>query len=254
MFFVLSKTISFLLKPIGILFILTLISFSLKNRTKNKRMTIAFLVILYIFSCPAVINYILKTYEFSTYEIVNAKKYEYGIVLTGGLINESKSLGDNIYLGPQSDRLWQAAELYKAKKINKIIISGGDSFHKIDSLFATENDKSRDFLLKVGVKPDDILQEKRAVNTHENAKFSRQLLPNYNKTVLVITSAYHLKRALACFKKEKLKADWYATSPISSNYNFKLQDLIPSSDTFNDAETIANELIGLLVYKLLGYI
>lgn len=254
MFFVLSKTLAFLLKPIGILFVLAFISLSPKNRTKNKRMTIAFLVILYIFSCPAIINYVLKTYEFSTYEIANAKNYDYGIVLTGGLINESKSLGDNIYLGPQSDRLWQAAELYKAKKINKIIISGGDGFHKIDPLIPTENDKSRDFLLKVGVNPEDIIQEKRAVNTHENAKFSKQLLPNYNKTVLVITSAFHLKRALACFEKEKLKADWYATSPISRNYNFKFQDLIPSSDTFNDAETIANELVGLVVYKFMGYI
>ena len=72
-------------------------------------------------------------YEFSNYEIVNSKNYDYGIVLTGGLINESKSLGDNIHLGPQSDRLWQTAELYKAKKITKIIISGGDGFHKIDS-------------------------------------------------------------------------------------------------------------------------
>ncbi len=254
MFFVLSKTLAFLLKPIGILFIIALFNLSPKNRTKNKRMTIAFLVILYIFSCPAIINYILKMYEFSTYEIVNAKNYDYGIVLTGGLVNESKSLGDNVHLGPQSDRLWQAAELYKAKKINKIIISGGDGFHKFDSLIPTENDKSRDFLIKVGVKPEDIIQEKRAVNTHENAKFSKQVLANYNKNVLVITSAFHLKRALACFEKEKLKADWCATSPISDNYKFKLQDLIPSSDTFNDAETIANELVGLIAYKFMNYI
>ncbi len=254
MFFVLSKTLAFLLKPIGILFILALISLSLKNRTKNKRMTIAFLVILYIFSCPAIINYVIETYEFSTYEVSNAKNYEYGIVLTGGLINESQSLGDNIHLGPESDRLWQAAELYKAKKINKIIISGGDGYHKIDSLIPTENDRSRDFLLKVGVNLEDIIQEKRSVNTHENAKFCKQILSNYNKNVLVITSAFHLKRALACFEKEKLKSDWYATSPISRNYNFNFQDLIPSSNAFNDAETIANELIGLVVYKFMGYI
>ncbi|MCP9746673.1 YdcF family protein [Lacihabitans sp. CS3-21] len=254
MFFVLSKTLAFLLKPIGILFILTLFNLSLKNRTKNKRMTIGFLVILYIFSCPAIINYMLKMYEFPTHEIVNSKNYEFGIVLTGGLINESKSLGDNIHLGPQSDRLWQTAELYKAKKITKIMISGGDGFHKIDPLIPTENDKSRDFLIKVGVNPEDIIQEKKAINTHENAKFSKQLLPNYKKTVLVITSAFHLKRALACFEKEKLKADWYATSPISRNYNFKLQDLIPSSGTLSDAETIANELVGMVVYKFMGYI
>jgi uncharacterized SAM-binding protein YcdF (DUF218 family) len=254
MFFVLSKTFSFLAKPIGILFILGLFSISLKNRTKKKRLAIAFLVILYVFSCPAIVNLAIKAYEFPTYEISETKNYQYGIVLSGGLVNESKSIGDNINLGSQGDRLWQTAELYMAGKISKIIISGGDGFNRIDTRIPTENDKSRDFLLKVGVNPEDIIQEKRAVNTHENAKFCKLILSNYNEKVLVISSAFHLKRAVACFEKEKLKADWYATSPISDRYGFKIQDLVPSSDTFNNAETIVNEVVGLIVYKAMNFI
>jgi uncharacterized SAM-binding protein YcdF (DUF218 family) len=254
MFFVLSKTISFLAKPIGILFVLALFILSLKNHTKKKRMTIAFLVILYIFSSRAILNPLMEVYEFPTHEISKMQNYDYGIVLTGGLINESKSSGENIHLGQQADRLWQTAALYKAKKIKKIIISGGDGFNKSSRLLLTENNKSRDFLVKVGVRGEDIIQERKAVNTHENAIFCKQILPNYNKPVLIITSAFHLKRALACYEKENLKAHGYATSPISDNYPFKLQDLIPSSDTLNDADTLVNELIGLAVYKAMGYI
>lgn len=254
MFFILSKTISFLVKPIGILFILALLSVFLKNRTKKKRITVAFLVILYIFSCPAIIDPLIRTYEFPTQTVSEVKNYTFGVVLTGGLINESKSNDSSIYLGSQGDRLWQAAELYNTKKIKKIIISGGDGFERTEAFFATENDKSRDFLIKIGVKKEDIIQEKMAVNTFENAKFTKQLIANNQNPVLVITSAFHLKRALACFRNQNIKADGFATTPISTNYPFKWQDFIPTANTFKDSDLIANEIIGLVVYKLLGYI
>ncbi len=254
MFFVLSKTISFVLKPLGILFLLAILSLITKNHTKKKRLIGVFLVLLYFFSCPAILNKFIKAYEFPTSQIQNTKKYTYGVLLTGGLINESKSQDSALFLGPQGDRLWQTVELYRAKKIQKIIISGGDGYDRKKENHATENDKAREFLIKTGVYVGDILQEKDAVNTYENAKFTKKLLLPQTEKVLVITSAFHLKRALACFKKQKIYADGFATTPISENYPFKWQDLIPKMDAFKNADILANEIIGLVVYKILGYI
>ncbi len=254
MFFLLSKTISFLLKPLGILFLLAVLSLITKNHTKKKRLTGAFLVLLYFFSCPAIINTIFKSYEFPTSPISSTQNYTYGILLTGGLVNESKSQNDNLFIGPQGDRLWQTVELYRAGKIRKIIISGGDGFERKSKNFATENDKAREFLIKTGVNAKDILQEKDAVNTFENAKFTKKLLPRKTEKVLVITSGFHLKRALACFKKQQINADGFATTPISENYPFKWQDLIPAMDAFKKTDILSNEIIGLAVYKTLGYI
>ena len=254
MFFVLSKTISFLLKPIGILFILAVISLITKNHTKKKRFNGAFLVLLYLFSCPAIINKCIKIYEFPTTQIENTKNYTYGILLTGGLVNESKSQSSAIFLGPQGDRLWQTIELYKAGKIRKVIISGGNGFERKSKNLATENNKAREFLIKTGVDSNDIIQEKEAVNTYENAKFTKSLLSkNYGK-VLIITSGFHLYRALACFNKQNINAEGFATTPISENSPFKWQDLIPAMDAFKNADFLANEIIGLTVYTILGYI
>ena len=254
MFFVLSKTISFLLKPIGILFLMASLSLITKNHTKKKRLTGAFLVLLYFFSCPAIIDPIFKSYEFPTSPISSTKNYTYGILLTGGLVNESKSQYDNLFIGPQGDRLWQTVELYRAGKIRKIIISGGDGFERKNKNFATENDKAKEFLIKTGVNSNDIIQEKEAVNTYENAKFTKNILPKNTDYVLVITSGFHLKRTLACFKKQQINADGFATTPISENYPFKWQDIIPAMGAFRDADILANEIIGLTVYKILGYI
>ncbi|MCP9764415.1 YdcF family protein [Lacihabitans soyangensis] len=254
MLFVLSKTISFVLKPIGILFLLALLSFITKNRTKKKRLNGAFLILLYFFSCPAIINKFIQAYEFPSAKIQNTKNYTYGILLTGGLVNESKSQDSALFLGPQGDRLWQTVELYRANKIKKIIISGGDGYERQSLTFATENDKAREFLLKSGVDAEDILREKDAVNTYENAKFTKKLLPQKTEKVLVITSGFHLKRAIACFKKQNIDADGFATTPISENYPFKWQDFIPTMDAFKNLDILANEMIGLAVYKTLGYI
>lgn len=254
MFFIFSKTIAFLAKPIGILFLLALFTIFFKNHTKRKRTGLLFLVILYIFSCPAIINPIVRAFEIPTRAISQLKSYNYGIVLTGGLINESKSLGENLFLGPQADRLWQAIELYKAQKIRKILITGGDGFDRAKQNRPTENNKAKDFLIKSGVQHEHILQEQNAVNTYENAKFTSKILEKHTDTVLIITSGFHLRRALACFEKLNVSVEGFACSPISDNYDFKWQDLFPSMDALRSSDIIANELIGLATYKLMGYI
>ena len=254
MFFIFSKTIAFLAKPIGVLFLLALFTIFFKNHTKRKRIGLVFLVMLYIFSCPAIINPLVRAFEIPTRAISEVKSYNYGIVLTGGLINESKSLGDNLFLGPQGDRLWQAVELYKAQKIRKIIITGGDGFGRAKPNQPTENHKARDFLIKSGVHAENIIQEQKAVNTYENAKFTSKILGKHTDSVLIITSGFHLRRALACFEKQNVPVEGFACSPISDNYAFKWQDLFPSMDAFRSSDIIANELIGLAMYKLLGYI
>ena len=255
MFFTVSKTISFIAKPLGILFLLALILLFTKNNLTKKRISIAFLIILYVFSCPAIINPIIQTYEFPAKSINSLQIYNYGIVLTGGLINESMSIDSSIHLGSQGDRLWQTAEIYKAGKIKKVIISGGDGYKRMNHNNVTENSKAKDFLIKVGVKATDIIQEDQSVNTHENAKFSKKILKQYNKEkVLIITSAFHLKRALACFKKQNVDVDGFAAAIISENHPFKWQDLIPSQEALRNCEILANEAIGMITYKIFGYI
>lgn len=62
---------------------------------------------------------------------------------------------------------------------------------------ATEASVMRDWLVKSGVNPGHILMDADSFNTQENIRGAQRLLPSDTKKVLIITSDYHLPRAMA---------------------------------------------------------
>ena len=92
--------------------------------------------------------------------------------------------------GDAGDRAFRALELYKAGSAPKIIISGeGDGFF------------IRDRLVLAGVSSNAIVMEPGSRNTKENAEFSIRLLKAQGmRKAIVVTSWYHSRRALACFR------------------------------------------------------
>lgn len=97
-----------------------------------------------------------------------------------------------IVLGGESgDRAFRALEVFKAISPKYLIVSGtGDCF------------LIRDRLLLAGVPKGKLLVEEYSKNTRENALFSIELLRRYQcKKVVIVTSWFHSRRALACFKK-----------------------------------------------------
>ena len=90
-------------------------------------------------------------------------------------------------LGERPER---AAELFKEHAAPRIIVSGfGDC------------EINRRILLKAGVPANAIQLEDRSRTTRENAGFTIQLLRAENvHRVILVTSWYHSRRALACFE------------------------------------------------------
>jgi uncharacterized SAM-binding protein YcdF (DUF218 family) len=101
--------------------------------------------------------------------------------------------------------------LYKLGKIKKILISGGSG-----SLLYPDESESEDlydFCMIAGVRKKDILLENQSRNTHENAIYSLKIIEeeNIEGKVLLITSAFHMRRSIGCFKKEKIQFDSFST-------------------------------------------
>jgi uncharacterized SAM-binding protein YcdF (DUF218 family) len=95
--------------------------------------------------------------------------------------------------GGSHERPELAAELFKEGAAPRIIVSGlGDS---------TIN---RRLLIKAGVPSGVIEMENQSRTTKENAQFVTQWLRKSNsppaKRVIIVTSWYHSRRALACFR------------------------------------------------------
>jgi len=94
-------------------------------------------------------------------------------------------------------------------------------------------------------------------NTHENAVNTATWLKNHHPGArcLLITSACHMRRALGCFKKERVNITPYITNKISGPRKFDFDILLlPQGSALYNWEPLIKEMVGYLVYKLVGYI
>ncbi|MCE0497063.1 MAG: YdcF family protein [Methylacidiphilales bacterium] len=96
-----------------------------------------------------------------------------------------------VVLGGGSDeRPERAVELFKAGAAQKILVSG-----------AGDCELNVAMLEKSGVPASAIMREDRSTNTLENAKLSVPLLHQMGaRRVILVTTWYHSRRALACFE------------------------------------------------------
>ena len=165
MFYIISKILAFLSKPIIWIFILLINALIFK--TKRRKMLYITLFIFYLFTNSFIADKCSRIWETSPILISSLKhKYKYGIVL-GGYSSYNKTI-QHINFNDSGDRLISALELYKLGKIEKIIISGGNGDLINDGMMESEWSKS--FLLNMGVEIEDMLLENSSRNTMENAQ------------------------------------------------------------------------------------
>lgn len=258
MFFALSKIIDFILLPICWIFILLLISYLTKNQKSRKRSLLSILVIITLFSNPWFVNRLYLFYEQPTISLLQNENYTWGIVLGGGMIRPGdEDQSGKINVGETADRFIQPILLYKAGKIKKILITGGNtSIGKIKIDKGHETNDVRQIMIAMGVNPKDIYMETKARNTRENALYSAQLLKNYIKSeeVLLITSAMHMPRSIRCFEQLGFKVKAYPVDKKGSKNDSGLLDLLtPSDHNLSRTSQLIREISGLIIYKIMGY-
>ena len=247
MFFITSKLLAFLSKPIIWIFILLVSSLILK--TKKRTLLIYSISIFWLFSNGFLADKAAKAWETSPKSISSlTHNYKYGIVL-GGYSSYNKEI-QHIDFNDSGDRLISAIELYKLGKIEKIIISGGNG--ELINNGMKESEWSKSFMINMGIKSKDILLENSSRNTMENAKNTAVLIGiDINQKSLLITSAGHMKRAKFCFNKNNFNIDCYPTD--ITNYGITLTFdylFIPNIDALVKWEDLIHEWIGYIVYRI----
>lgn len=175
------------------------------------------------------------------------------IVVLGGILTPPADTGAGINLSAAADRLVYAAQLYKLGKASTILISGG---HSGGNARDAESVHAAALLAGWGVPESAILTETESTDTYENAVYSKLLLDQHGlKSVLLVTSAMHMPRALATFKSAGISA-----TPAPTD--FEAAGSGPSGIIAWTASPAAlevtartlKELIGWLVYRNRGWI
>ena len=111
-------------------------------------------------------------------------------------------------------RVEAAVELYRARKVKKLVMTGG-----VSRDLQSSAGNMQMIAEKMGVPKGDIIQEREAGNTFENIVFSRKFIEN-SPRVVIVSAGFHLARARMMADKQWQGHDIqvYAASFCSEPY------------------------------------
>ena len=172
------------------------------------------------------------------------------VIVLGGALSPPGD-GSPADFGEAADRVVHAFRIFKAGLAPRILISGGNVF---PDGRVSEGQAIADILVELGIDRSAILVEASSRNTYENARESLDIWKAEGfRTGLLVTSAMHMPRALAVFRKAGLVLE-----PASTDFRtgtlvpFPLS-ILPDAASLDETTQAIKEWIGLAVYRWRGW-
>lgn len=208
---------------------------------------------LFFFSNSFFSDEAMRAWEYTSEDMKPTEHYEYAVVLSGMISYDARL--DKPKFMSSSDRLWQTLELLKTGQVDKMIITGGSG--SISHPEEKEAAILKKYLKKIGIADSLVIIENESRNTHENAVNTKKLLDSLhiNSKLLFVTSAFHMRRAIACFEKvgvtniRPFSADRYS-GPRKFEFDHVF---IPSVEALQEFTLLIHEITGYLIYKIRGF-
>lgn len=254
MFFFLSKILAFLISPLTWVFALLIYSWLTKIETRKKKLRIIAILILYLSCNSFFVDELFRAWEPVTEDHDLQRTTFDGAIVLGGIGNVDQRL-QKINFGPSVDRLMQILPYYYNGRIKRVIFTSGSG--SIEFPYDKEALYVRKYLKGIHFPDSGLVIEYNSRNTYENALFTKKIMDSLqlNGKYLLVTSAYHMPRSMAVFKKagyENLTP--YLTNRVSGKRRYTLDHLlIPNADALYMFEFLLHEWVGYIVYKLKGY-
>jgi uncharacterized SAM-binding protein YcdF (DUF218 family) len=254
MFFILSKTLNYLVMPVTVIVLCLLASALVRHARWKKRLFWTGAGMLLFFSNEFIANECMRAWEVEATPMASVRHHRLGIVLTGATLPLQPD--DRVYFGRGADRVVHTVQLYKSGLLEKILISGGTG--RLVEQGEPEADQFRRAMLLMGIPPEAITIENQTRNTYESAIEVKKLLANTGYTdsdCLLITSAFHMRRSLACYHKAGLNPEAFSTDFYTHERDFYFDTLfIPQLDALVLWHKLAREWMGMVAYWGAGYI
>jgi uncharacterized SAM-binding protein YcdF (DUF218 family) len=178
-----------------------------------------------------------------------------GIILLGGFEDGWVSSGRSSGLGlnEAAERLTEGMRLARKHPNAKVVFTGG-----VGGLLASGAEASgpvADFLVEGGVARDRLILESKSRNTFENAVMTREMVqPAAGERWYLVTSAYHMPRAMGLFRKAGFDVIAYPVDYRTRGPEDLLRFFERIPQGLLRLDLGANEWIGLISYRLLGRI
>jgi uncharacterized SAM-binding protein YcdF (DUF218 family) len=174
-----------------------------------------------------------------------------GIIVLGGGEDLKRALSwQTTELGLGGDRYIGAADLAKRYPQAPVIFSGGSGSVQLQNT-GSESDLAKTLLTTIGIAAERLILESQSRNTYENFVNTRPLLPKIDGTYLLVTSAFHMPRAVGIARQQGVKVIAYPVDYRSNSEEYRYWDF-DLFDHLKSLEPAWREWIGLTVYYLTG--
>ncbi len=183
------------------------------------------------------------------------------IVILGGFIRGLSPPRIWPEVTESGDRILYGAKLYRDGRAPKIILSGGRIDWKENAANIGEAQDMKTFLTFMGVSESVMLLDNTSLNTYQNAVNVKAILQKEHIAgpFLLVTSAKHMPRSMAIFKKLGMNAVAAPTDYLQDNTSLPqgpnefLLKLLPDNEALYQTTATLKEYVGLIVYRLKGW-
>lgn len=180
------------------------------------------------------------------------------VVLAGGASKGTARQPLAELSGASWRRLWRGIELHRALGGTVPILYVGGSGDPFDPV-STEAALARSYAVAMGVAAEQFWIEDTSRSTFENGRAATRVLAERvpdasGRRIALVTSARHLPRAMAVFRKIGIDAVPVAADVTTGEFRIDLLDVLPSASAFSSSMSSIHEWVGILGYRVLGRI
>ena len=262
-FLFLSKLLPLFVYPLGLSCILLLVAlwFCFKRSRWTFIPVLLAFIVLMTASNINVSNSLVTSLERQYLPQEKMPQADVIVVLGGATRNDEppRILPD---MSDRGDRLLYGVKLYKDGTAPYILLTGGRiAWFGGDS---SEAESMATIMEIMGVPRQAMLLESRSLTTYENAVYTKEILErrNLNK-VLLVTSAAHMPRSVAIFKKQGIDVIPAPADILVSDRNIiengvsgesRILSFFPNPESLDRTTQIIKEYIGMFIYRLRGWL
>ena len=250
--FLIKKWLSLIIFPLSqsiLMFALSLVLFWLSCRRLAITTALLALAWLWLSSTAVFADWLLIDLEknFESPVFASIPKAD-AIVLLGGATSGLTHGGDMGNMNESADRIITTLKLFKLGKAPLMIVTGGATNGGV-----SEASLMRDILELMGIPLEAIILEEKAVDTKQNAEFTARILHDQQVSkILLVTSAYHMRRAKWIF--DRTLGSEVEVIPVASDHQRSIADpilsrWIPSVRDLSRTSFAIKEIVGYWFYR-----
>lgn len=249
--FIISRVLQSLLSPVS--FCIAIIGCGVLSMKKypriGKALVAAGLGFFYLLSIEPVADALIRPLESSSPPYISSAMSPNNIIILSGGVMDLSWVGlKREPSGYSLKRVVYGITLYRQVPGSTIIISGGSGDPKKKGI--SEAEAMKDTAVSLGVNPKDIVVESESRNTLESALALKKIVGD--KKVLLVTSAYHMKRAVGMFSRSGFDVIAAPCGYISEQRGASFYSFIPMASSLMVSHIALSEYMSRTWYKIRG--